>query len=257
MDAVLAERNDRVLRLVLNRPERLNAVNEQLYAELLQWLHAADLDPDVRVVVLMGSGRAFCVGADLKAHESRSRTPEQTAEYVELAWQVCAQIQRMSTPVVAAVQGYALGAGAELATSTDFLIMAEDAQMGFPEVSIGTFVGGGVTRRLPRLVGLGKATDLLILGERFSGAQAAAWGLAYAAVPGNELSAAASELASKLAAKAPISLAKMKAALSSEESFAAVLTTEARDLIEVMGTEDWAEGVAAFAERRTPIFHGK
>jgi enoyl-CoA hydratase len=170
---------------------------------------------------------------------------------------VCEQIQKMATPVVAAVHGYALGAGAELATSADFLVIAEDAKMGFPEVSIGTFVGGGVTRRLPRLVGLRRATDLLILGERFTGVQAAEWGLAQAAVPAADLPRAGAELAANLAGKAPIPLARMKAALLSEEPFDAVLRTEARHLLEVMGSDDWAEGVAAFAERRTPVFHGK
>lgn len=257
MAVVLAERTGAVLQVALNRPERLNAVSEELYRELLDHLRDADADPGIRTVVVTGRGRAFCVGADLKAHGSGTRTPQEQVEYVELAWQVCEQIQKMSTPVVAAVRGYALGAGAEIATSADFLVIADDAQMGFPEVSIGTFVGGGVTRRLPRLIGLRRATDLLVLGERFTGAQAAGWGLAHRAVPADDLDDAAAELAMTLAAKAPISLARMKAALHSEEPFDAVLRAEAQDLIDVMGTADWAEGVAAFAERRTPVFQGK
>jgi enoyl-CoA hydratase len=255
-EPVLASREGQILHLTLNRPDRLNAVSAELYRVLLTHLRDADADTDVRVVVLAGAGRAFCVGADLKDHGSGTRTPEEQADYVELAWRVCEQIQKMATPVVAAVHGYALGAGAELATSADFLVIAEDAQMGFPEVSIGTFVGGGVTRRLPRLIGLRRATDLLVLGERFTGAQAAGWGLAHSAVPAADLGRAAAELAATLAGKAPISLARMKAALLSEEPFDAVLRTEARHLLEVMGSDDWAEGVAAFAERRTPVFHG-
>lgn len=256
-EPVLANREGQVLHLTLNRPDRLNAVSAELYRALLTRLRDADSDTDVRAVVLAGTGRAFCVGADLKDHRSAARTPAEQADYVELAWRVCEQIQRMATPVVAAVQGYALGAGAELATSADFLVIAEDAKMGFPEVSIGTFVGGGVTRRLPRLIGLRRATDLLVLGERCTGAQAAEWGLAHAAVPAADLRRAVAELAATLAAKAPISLAHMKAALLSDEPFDSVLRSEARVLLEVMGSDDWAEGVAAFAERRAPVFHGK
>ncbi|GAA5157933.1 enoyl-CoA hydratase/isomerase family protein [Pseudonocardia eucalypti] len=257
MTVVLAERAGAVQRLVLNRPERLNAVSAELYRLLLDRLAEADADPDVRAVVLTGAGRAFCVGADQKAHGAGTRTPEQRAEYVRLAWQVCERIQTMATPVVAAVRGYALGAGAEMATSADFLLMAEDAQMGFLEVSIGTFVGGGVTRRLPRLVGLRRAGELLMLGERFTGTRAAEWGLAHAAVPAERLDEEATALAGKLAGKAPISMARMKAALYREDPMAEVLRAEADDLLEIMDTEDWAEGVAAFADRRDPVFRGK
>lgn len=257
MTVVLAERAGAVQRLILNRPERLNAVSAELYRLLLDRLAEADADPDVRAVVLTGAGRAFCVGADQKAHGAGTRTPEQRAEYVRLAWQVCERIQTMATPVVAAVRGYALGAGAEMATSADFLLMAEDAQMGFPEVSIGTFVGGGVTRRLPRLVGLRQAGELLMLGERFTGVRAAEWGLAHAAVSAERLDEEAAALAGKLAGKAPISMARMKAALYREDPMTDVLRAEADDLLEIMETEDWAEGVAAFADRRDPVFRGK
>ena len=255
-ECLRVERTGRVVRLVLDRPERLNAVNEQLYARLTQELGRADDDPDVRVIVVAGEGRAFCVGADQKAH-AEGRTAAQQAEYVELGWRVCELIQRSRKPVVAAVHGYALGAGAEIATSADFLVMAEDAQMGFPEVSIGTYVGGGVTRRLPRLVGLRRATELLMLGERFSGKDAVSWGLAFLAVPADALAAAVSDLAQRLAAKAPLSIARLKAALLSEAPFDEVLRSEAADLLAIMRTSDWAEGVAAFRDRRTPTFTGK
>ena len=255
-ECVRVERADSVVRLVLARPERLNAVSEELYRRLLEELSRADAGSDVRVIVLAGEGRAFCVGADLKAH-AEGRTSAQQAEYVELGWRVCEAIQRSSKPVIAAVHGYALGAGAEMATSADFLVMAEDAQMGFPEISIGTYVGGGVTRRLPRLVGLRRATELLMLGERFTGTDAVAWGLAHLAVPADKLDAAVSDLAQRLAAKAPLSLARLKAALQSEAPFDEVLRTEAADLLAIMRTADWAEGVRAFRDRRTPSFKGE
>ncbi|GCE41635.1 enoyl-CoA hydratase/isomerase family protein [Rhodococcus sp. USK10] len=257
MTTVLATRSGSTATLALNRPDRLNAVSEELYQTLIDELVAADSDPDVRAVVITGAGRAFCVGADLKAHKSGTRSREEQARYLDLGQRVCEQIQSMDTPVVAAVNGYALGAGAEMAVSADFLVVAEDAQLGFPEVSIGTFVGGGVTNRLPRLVGLRRATDMLILGERFTGAEAVEWGLAHSAVAADALLDAAHALADTLAGKAPLSLARMKAALRRNDPLDVVLETEPQELLALMGTQDWAEGVAAFAERRTPIFQGK
>jgi enoyl-CoA hydratase len=257
MSEVLVERTGAVVRLSFNRPERLNAVNEALYHGLLDNLVAADADPAVRCVLVTGRGRAFCVGADLKAHSAGTRTPAERAAYVHLGQRVCAQIQTMETPVVAAVRGYALGAGAELAVSADFLLIAADARMGFPEVSIGTFVGGGVTHRLPRLVGLRRATELLMMGERFTGRQALEWGLATAAPRAEDLDEAAADLAGRLTRTAPLSLGRMKAALNRAPSLTDALRAEAADLLAVMQTQDWAEGVAAFAERREPVFHGR
>ncbi|MFE3001716.1 enoyl-CoA hydratase/isomerase family protein [Nocardia sp. NPDC059246] len=257
MTTILATRTGPTITLALNRPERLNAVSEELYRELIKNLAEADNDPEIRAVVLTGTGRAFCVGADLKAHKAGTRSREDQAQYLELGQLACEQIQTMSTPVIAAVNGYALGAGAEIAVSADFLVIARDAQMGFPEVSIGTFVGGGVTHRLPRLVGLRRAADLLILGDRFTGSQASDWGLAHSAVPAEELLQAANTLADALATKAPLSLARMKAALRRNDPLDVVLETEPKELLDLMATHDWAEGVAAFAERRAPIFQGK
>lgn len=254
---VLISRHRDTAILTLNRPDRLNAVSEQLYRELIAALLVGDADPSVRCVLLTGAGRAFCVGADLKDHQAGTRTADDRQRYVELGQQVCRQIQTMSTPVVAAVHGYALGAGAEIAVSADFLVMAAEAKMGFPEVSIGTFVGGGITHRLPRLVGLRRATDLLILGERFTGEQARDWGLAHMAVPATEVTLAASALAAELASKAPLALARMKEALRRDDPPETALANEARDLLALMETSDWAEGVAAFADRRDPVFQGK
>ena len=257
MPVVNAERRDAVLRITLNRPDRLNAVSQELYTLVLEQLVAADTDPAVRCVLLNGAGRAFCVGADLKAHGESIRSESDRMGYVDLGQRVCAQIQQMSTPVIAVVHGYALGAGAEIAVSADFLVIATDAKMGFPEVSIGTFVGGGITYRLPRLVGLRRAAELLMLGERFTGAQAAEWGLAYAAVEPDQLDHVAGDLATALAAKAPISLGRMKKALLAATEIDVALRDEAADLLAVMRTEDWAEGVRAFADRRPPVFHGR
>lgn len=257
MAAVLSSRVDNVVTLSLNRPDRLNAVSEELYEDVIAALRVADAAVDVRAVILTGTGRAFCVGADLKAHKSGKRSPQEQQHYLDLGQRACEQIQTMSTPVIAAVNGYALGAGAEMAVSADFLVIGDDAKMGFPEVSIGTFVGGGVTHRLPRLVGLRRATEMLILGERFTGTQALEWGLAYSAVPAESLLEEAHTLAASLATKAPLSLARMKAALQRNDDLGTVLHTEPQELLALMSTHDWAEGVAAFAEKREPVFRGE
>jgi len=254
---ILRTAHERVAVLSLNRPDRLNAVNEELYQSLYMALVDVEGDHDVRAVVLTGSGRAFCAGADLKTHGHGTRSARDRAEYVRLAQRVCRQIQTMSTPVVAAVHGYALGAGAEIAMSADFVVAAEDAILGFPEVNIGSFVGGGITGRLPRLIGLRKATELLLLGERFSGKQAAEWGLAHTAVPPDQLLDTSTSLAQTLAAKAPLSLGQLKTALRHGFRLDETLEMEADVLLTIMKRKDWAEGVAAFAERRSPVFSGR
>jgi enoyl-CoA hydratase/carnithine racemase len=254
---ILRTSRERVTVLSLNRPDRLNAVSEKLYRTLYTALVELDDDPNVRAVVLTGTGRAFCVGADLKAHREGTRTSVDRAEYVRLGQQVCRQIQTMSTPVVAAVNGYALGAGAEMAASADFLVAAEEAVLGFPEVSIGSFVGGGITQRLPQLIGLRKATELLLLGERFTGKQAFEWGLAHTAVPADQLLETSISLAQALAAKAPLSLGQLKTALRASLNLDETLELEADVLLTIMNTKDWAEGVAAFAQRRSPVFSGR
>lgn len=257
MTTVWVDRSGPTATVTLHRPERLNAVSEGLYQSLIDALIDLDDDPQTRAVILTGAGRAFCVGADLKAHGSATRSRVEQAHYLDLGQRACEQIQTMGTPVICAVNGYALGAGAELAVSADFLIVADDALMGFPEVGLGTFVGGGVTNRLPRLVGLRRASELLVLGERFTGSQAVEWGLAHSAPAPADVSAAARALAETLATKAPLSLAHMKAALRRNDSLDVALGSEPRVLLDLMTTSDWAEGVAAFAEHRTPQFRGR
>lgn len=241
-----------------NRPHRLNAVTAELYGQLLEHLEAAAGDPGVRTVLLAGHGRAFCVGADLREHAEAERGRAEREAYVWAGQAACRALQRMPKPVVAAVHGYAFGAGAELALSADLLVIAEDAVMGFPEVSIGTYVGGGLTYRLPRLVGHARAAELLLLGRRFTGSDAAAWGLAAAAVPADELTVRARELAGELAAKAPVSLAHAKQDLNDPPPTPPdAYAREAEHLLHCMTTEDWREGARAFAEKRAPRFSGR
>lgn len=256
---VLASRDGPLLTLTLNRPHRLNAVSRSLYERLAAELEDADGDPDTRCVILTGNGRAFCAGADLKAHLDRQRPPEERRRYTETAQRANHLIQTIGTPVVAAVNGHAIGAGLELALSADFAIVAEDARLRLPEVALGTFVGGGAVYTLAERVGVLKAREIILLGDFFSGAQAAAMGIVNRAVPAAEVLDEATRLAHRLARRAPIPLAAAKkligpaAALSREEA----LERERATLEEIFGTEDWREGLAAFHEKRPPRYRGE
>ncbi|WP_444984083.1 enoyl-CoA hydratase/isomerase family protein [Halomonas mongoliensis] len=257
-ETLILRRHGQVQEIRFNRPHRLNAVTEALYAELNDALTRAEADGEVRVVVLTGEGRAFCVGADLKEHK-QGRTAFDRRQYLQGEQIVCKRLMQMQTPVIAAVNGYALGAGAELALAADFMLMADSAQIGLPEVSIGNFLGGGVTWLLPRLVGLAKARELVFLGERIDGAEAVRIGLANRHYPDEGFFDAALAFAEKVASKAPLSmaLAKEQLTFSGERTLDACLTAELEGMTFVGTTRDWQEGVDAFAEKRTPRFQGK
>ncbi len=256
---VLASRDGVVLTLTLHRPHRLNAVNLPLYEKLVAELEAARADRGVRCVILTGSGRAFCAGADLKAHAETPMTEAERGRYVRTAQHANHLIQTMGTPVVAAVNGHAIGAGLELALSADFALVAEEARLRLPEVALGTFVGGGAVYTLAERVGVLKARELVYLGDFLSGAEAARAGVFNRALPADEVLPAARELATRLARRAPIPLAAAKrligpaGGLSREQA----LERERAALEEIFRTADWAEGVAAFREGRAPDFRGR
>jgi enoyl-CoA hydratase len=257
-ETVLYAQRDGVAEIRLNRPHRLNAVTRQLYDDLHAALALAEADRDARVVLLTGEGRAFCVGADLKEHKL-GRTAFDRRLYLEGEQMVCKRLLQFKRPVVAAVNGYALGAGAEMAIASDFLLMARSAQIGLPEISIGNFLGGGVTVLLPRLVGLAKARELVFLGERIDGDEAVRIGLANRVFDDDGFLDAARAFARRIAAKAPISmqLAKRQLNFGTDSTLDAALTAELEGMTFVGTTRDWQEGVDAFAEKRPPVFRGE
>lgn len=250
-------RDGDVARIRLNRPDSLNAVTPELYAGIRDGLARAQ-EEDTRVVVLEGAGRAFCAGADMQQHDETERTAKERRDYVWQAQEACEAVQSHPRPVVAKVHGYAIGAGAELALSADFVLMADDAEIRFPEVSIGTYIGGGVTYTLAQRVGQARAKELVLSAATLTGEEAADEGVVTSCHPATGLDKAVDHLATDLAANAPIPMEFAKAqfgrvgAATRED----MLTAEAEALLACMATEDWREGVDAFAEDREPEFEG-
>lgn len=255
---ILYARKGPVAEIRFNRPHRLNAVVTEFYSEILDALDRAEKDGNVRVVVLTGEGRAFCVGADLKEHGAGTRSELEKLDYLILGNDVCERMIRHGKIVVAAVNGFALGAGAEMSCAADFILMKQSARIGFPEVSIGTHLGGGVTEILPRLVGLAKARELIITGQRIDGTEAERIGLATRVFADEDFEAGVAEFAAMIATKAPYSMRFAKQLLNDmHQDFNARLTSELSALRTCMLTRDWQEGVDAFAEKRTPVFAGR
>lgn len=231
--------------LRLNRPERLNAVCEELYTALEQALMAADTDPEVRVLVLAGEGRAFCAGADLKRHRE-GRTEEQRRRYLWQEQRVCRQLFTHSKPIVCALHGYAIGAGLELALNADWRIGADSLQVGLPELGIGNFVGGGITALLPNLVGLANARRLLLQPNRkFSALEAERLGILDAVVADDDLTRCAEQRAHELAELAPASLMTARRQLRDAvmHHYDRALAEEWQAMVAATGGADWQKNL--------------
>lgn len=189
-----------VQKISLNRPHRLNAIVPELLDDLVEAATSADRDDRVRAIVLTGEGRAFCSGDDLKDFDEQVSDEAGTTAYVERIQDVTRAMVLGNTPVVGAIRGWAVGGGLEWVINCDFAIAAEGTRFFFPEVSWGLFVTGGVTELLPRLVGLQRARDMILFGERFDAKQALDWGLLRDVVPDEDLLPSAIELAGRIAA---------------------------------------------------------
>lgn len=203
---VLVEVRDGIMTITLNRPKKLNAIDNELARELLGALVAAGRDPQVHVVLLRGAGRAFCAGRDVSAAP--------TDDDLVLVQAVAAAIVALPKPVVAAVHGWTVGAGLEWMLDADVVVAAQGSQFKLPEASLGVFVTGGLSATLPSYAGVARAKGLMLLGEEFSAAQAQAWGLVWQVTADSELQAAARATAERLARLSPEVVATFKRVLN-------------------------------------------
>lgn len=255
---LLVERDGAVLVITINRPKVLNALNGPTMAELDQAIGDAAADPAVRAVVLTGSGdRSFVAGADI--NELAVQTPVGGREHARRGQAVLDRIERLGKPVIAAVNGFALGGGCELAMACTFRIAADTAKFGQPEINLGLIPGYGGSQRLPRLVGRGRALELLLTGQQIAADEAWRLGLVNRVVPAAQLSSEARAIARTLAAKAPIAVRYILEAVSGglEMSFADAQDYEATLFGLVSTTDDMREGTRAFLEKRAPDFKGR
>ncbi|MEJ2237095.1 MAG: enoyl-CoA hydratase-related protein [Gemmatimonadales bacterium] len=254
---VLADIKGRVANLTINRPEKLNALDSETRAQLIEALDEIAGNDSVRVVVLTGKGeKAFVAGADIAEFEGRS-TMDQYA--VMKRRRVFEAIESLPKPTIAAVNGYCLGGGCELAMACDIRIASDNAKLGQPEVNLGIIPGGGGTQRLPRLVGMGRAYKLLYTGEIIAADEALQIGLVDEVVPQSELLRRVADLATRIAEKSPLTLRIIKEAVRA--SARAPLDEGIRLETTLFGlafsSEDKAEGIAAFLEKRPPDFKGR
>jgi enoyl-CoA hydratase/3-hydroxyacyl-CoA dehydrogenase len=243
--------------IYLNRPERLNALNMEMIKELSQVLDELELNDKVRVLIITGTGRAFCAGADITAFQGV--TPFLGAVYVRRFQELFNKIELYTKPVIAALNGYTVGGGLELSMACDFRIASELAELGQPEINLGLIPGAGGTQRLPRLIGEGKAKEIIYTGERIPAKEALNLGLVNKVVPHDELLNEARRFALKLSEKPPLSLVAAKYAVKFglESNLWSGLALESSLFGLLFSTEDFIEGVSAFLEKRKPKFKGK
>ena len=256
-ETILVDRQDRVAILTIDRPDKLNALNQQVRDEMLELLEELKTDDDVGVIVVTGSGnKAFVAGADIQEFDGRSPMDQRHAMRFPRLYDVMSEFPK---PVIAMINGFCLGGGCELAMSCDVRVASDNARFGQPEIKLGLIPGGGGTQRLPRLVGLGQAMRLILTGEMIPAEEAREIGLVELVVPLDELRDRTLEMASAMASKSPLTLKVAKQALRASErmSIEEGLLYE-RDLFCLcFSTEDMKEGVQAFLEKRDPEWTGR
>ena len=258
MSVVLLERDGAVATITLNRPDAMNAIDMAMRDALPARLLEAERDPAVRAILLRGApGRGFCSGADVKEFAPVASLSAFRAERVNDHW--IAVFERLRKPVIAAIHGYCLGGGLEIALACDIRMAASDAQLGLPELIHGFIPGAGGTQRLRRLVGIGHAMDMILTGSRLTAEAARAIGLVTRVVPTDTLAAESAQLATDIAARAPLAVAAAKEALLSgaDLDLRAGMRLELDLLTLLQGSEDRQEAVLARREKRAPVYQGR
>ena len=252
MNTIIVERHDRVCLVRLNRPQALNALNAELIDELNQALDAFEADADLGCLVLTGSDKAFAAGADVKEMQAKTYMEAYLEDFIS-KWE---RLTRTRKPVIAAVAGFALGGGCELAMMCDFILAADNARFGQPEIRIGTIPGAGGTQRLTRFVGKSKAMELCLTGRMMDAAEAERSGLVSRVLPLPDLVPEALKAAATIAgfSRPAVMMAKEAVNRAYETTLAEGIRFERRVFHATFATQDQKEGMAAFVEKRPPHF---
>jgi enoyl-CoA hydratase len=250
---IVFEKEENVAIITFNRPDAMNALNNQTRAEFTEAIAEVAADDDIKVLILTGSGKAFVAGSDVKEF---SQTTPYAAHNISRLGEI---VEKLEKPVIAAVNGFCLGGGCEIAMACDIIIASEKAKFGQPEVNIGIIPGGGATQRLPRLIGVCKAKELIYTGDIINADQADRLGLVNRVVPVDELMPAARELAKKIATKSAAALKLAKTAINRgmRTNLESGLKYEYELYSLALSLEDRVEGVNAFLEKRDPKFVGR
>ena len=255
-ECLIVEPRDGFQVIRLNRPEALNALNTALMAELTAALDAAEADPEIRCMVLTGSQKAFAAGADIKEMSALDYPETYLSDFITRTHERAASFRK---PLIAAVSGYALGGGCELAMMCDIVIAADTAKFGQPEVTLGIGPGIGGSQRLTRAVGKAKAMDMVLTGRMIDAAEAERCGLVSRVVPAADLMTEAEAAAAKIASLSPVAVTACKEMVETafETTLAQGLKSERRLFQALFASEDQKEGMAAFLEKRKPAFKGR
>jgi enoyl-CoA hydratase/3-hydroxyacyl-CoA dehydrogenase len=257
LSSVVVEREGPVAVLRISRPAAMNALNSDVLQDIERALRDIEDDPDLMVAIITGEGNAFVAGADIR--EMVTKTPLEARDYTLLGHRVFKLIEDMGTVVIAAVNGYALGGGLELALACDIILASEKARLGLPEVGLGIHPGFGGTQRLPRLIGRAKAKELILTAEQFGAEEAERLGIVNHVYPPDRLLEEAKAMAGKIATKGPVAVRLAKRAINRgiETDLHTALDYEVKSVSLCFATEDRIEGLQAFVDRRKPEFKGK
>lgn len=252
-ERIRIEKKKEVGLVVMNMPESLNVLDTISLKELRDVLVDLSEDPEVRVVIITGD-KHFSAGADIK--ELKEKDPDKAKAFAKLGQGICDWIENMKKPVIAAIGGYAFGAGCEIALACDLRIASENAKLAQPEVNLGLIPGFGGTQRLTRLVGIGKAKEMILTGRTVDAKEAEAIGLVNNIVKSEELLQKAEEMALALSQKGPVAMRSAKMLVNKNHEIRSGLEKEAVSFSECFATEDRVEGINAFLEKRPPRFKG-
>lgn len=256
-ETILYDVKDGIATITINRPEVLNAINMQVLSEMLMVIGEASADPNVRVLIITGAGRAFVAGADIA--QMKDLTTRQGLAFGDYGHSVLLGLETMDKPVIAAVNGFALGGGTEIALGCDFIYASTKAKFGQPEVNLGIIPGFGGTQRLLRTVGMNKARELIFTGDVISAEEAKRIGLVSEVYPPEELMDKVLERAKVIMSKGPIAVATAKRVMNkgADLPLDAALEFEKQAFGGLFGTEDQKEGMTAFLEKRAAIFKNR